>query len=118
MATHHGSMPTGISAVLVLASPATLKTETELLSGLTLQTSASSPVMAMGLECVGVDAVWAVADRNTRPAPGSPAFHRPTMPMAPITRTHPHLFRPLCIAPPPVDRPVPSRIAESHLAAS
>ena len=39
MATHHGSIPTGTSATFWTGSSAALKTETELLSGFTLQTN-------------------------------------------------------------------------------
>ena len=56
IATHQGSLPTGISSTFVLASAATLNTETELLSGLTLQTYVSSLVMAIGLERVADEA--------------------------------------------------------------
>ena len=52
MATHHGSVPTGISATFSFASPATSNTDTELLSGFTLQTNLLSLVIAIGLERV------------------------------------------------------------------
>src|SRR4030095_10470441 len=52
MATHQGSLPTGISATLMFSSFNTLNTETESLSGLTLQTKSSSWVMAIGLDRV------------------------------------------------------------------
>src|SRR5215204_6115948 len=52
MATHHGSLPTPISATLVFSSSLTLNTDTESLSGLTLQTKSSSWVTAIGLERV------------------------------------------------------------------
>src|SRR5262245_33000041 len=52
MATHHGSLPTAISAIFRFTSNATLKTETESLSGLTLHTNRSSLVIAIGLDLV------------------------------------------------------------------
>src|SRR6476659_3644126 len=68
MATHHGSRPTWICATLVFASPDTLNTDTESLSGLALQTNLLSLEIAMGLEFVafhgatsGAAAVPAVA---------------------------------------------------------
>jgi hypothetical protein len=53
MATHQGSSPTGISADFLFLSPATSNTETESLSGFTLQTNLSSLVIAIGLDRVG-----------------------------------------------------------------
>src|SRR5215470_17151228 len=52
MATHQGSFPTGISATFWFASLATKNTDTELLSGFTLQTNWLWAVIAMGLEVV------------------------------------------------------------------
>jgi hypothetical protein len=50
MATERGSSPVGISASFTLASPATLMIDTDPLSGLATTTSASSSLMAIGLE--------------------------------------------------------------------
>src|SRR5262245_65997877 len=87
MATHHGSMPTATSATFTFASLATLKTATELLSGLTLHTSAPSLVIAIGLECVDEMPVWAVATRGPLPVQRSPAFQEPPTAIAPRTRS-------------------------------
>src|SRR5206468_3704440 len=53
IATQRGSSPTGISAIFVLTSLPTSRTETEPLSGLTTQTKRSSWEIAIGLELVG-----------------------------------------------------------------
>src|SRR5262245_22253352 len=100
MATHQGSTPTGTSWTSVLASPATLNTLTELLSGLTLHTSALSLVMAIGLAVVAEAVPAAVAVAKTRPFARSPALHEATRAIAPRTRRPPQAFRLLRIRPP------------------
>src|SRR5262245_54342517 len=98
MATHHGSVPTRTSAIFWFASPATLKTDTELLSGFTLHTNGLSLVIAMGLERVAD--VAAVATRAPLPTHGSPRLHEPAMTITPRASNHIHTFRLLRIRPP------------------
>src|SRR5678815_4169902 len=86
MATQPGSFPTLISATSLFAPFATSKTETESLSGLTLQTKRSSLVRAIGLECVGAASFFGGSFRR---GSGSSAVPR-LPPLHPAARTTAH----------------------------